>query len=75
MRVQVSIGDATKTLASRIWENWIPFGSETEAEIAVVATARVPLSDVFSAGKHACQALLTRKFSHMSLETTCSAAV
>ncbi|CAL8462063.1 g1594 [Coccomyxa elongata] len=50
--VKVSIGDATKTLASRIWENWIPFGTETaESEIAVVANARVPLADIFTAGK------------------------
>lgn len=48
---QVSVGDATKTLASRIWENWIPFGTETaESEIAVVANARVPLADIFTAG-------------------------
>ena len=47
----MSIGDATKTLASRIWENWIPFGSETvESEISVVASARLPLADIFSAG-------------------------
>lgn len=51
--MQVSLGDATKTLASRIWENWIPFGTETaESEIAVVANARVPLADIFTAGMH-----------------------
>lgn len=50
--LQVTIGDATKPLASRIWENWMPFGSEaSEAEVVDVAWARVPLADVLAAGK------------------------
>lgn len=51
---QVTIGDATKPLASRIWENWMPFGTEaSEAEVVDVAWARVPLADILAAGKAA----------------------
>lgn len=50
--LQVTIGDATKTLASRIWDTWIPFGSESETEVTTVASCRIPLADILAAGKH-----------------------
>ena len=49
--LQVTIGDATKTLASRIWDTWIPFGSESETEVTTVASCRIPLADILAAGK------------------------
>jgi len=49
--LQVTIGDATKTLASRIWDTWIPFGTESETEVTTVASCRVPLADILAAGK------------------------
>jgi hypothetical protein len=51
MGVQVTIGDATKTLASRIWDTWIPFGTESETEVTTVASCRIPLADILAAGK------------------------
>ena len=51
MGVQVTIGDATKTLASRIWDTWIPFGTESETEVTTVANCRIPLADILAAGK------------------------
>ena len=48
--LQVTIGDATKTLASRIWDTWIPFGSESETEVTTVASCRIPLADILAAG-------------------------
>ena len=47
---QVTVGDATKPLASRIWEHWMPFGTESEAEVVAIASARAPLADVLAAG-------------------------
>ena len=47
----MTIGDATKTLASRIWDTWIPFGTESETEVTTVASCRIPLADILSAGK------------------------
>ncbi len=49
----MTIGDATKTLASRIWDTWIPFGSESETEVTTVASCRIPLADILAAGKRA----------------------
>ncbi|CAL5228044.1 g11108 [Coccomyxa viridis] len=49
--IKVTIGDATKTLASRIWDTWIPFGSESETEVTTVASCRIPLADILAAGK------------------------
>ncbi|CAK0771570.1 hypothetical protein CVIRNUC_003873 [Coccomyxa viridis] len=51
--IKVTIGDATKTLASRIWETWIPFGTESETEVTTVASCRIPLADILAAGKAA----------------------
>ena len=47
----MTIGDATKTLASRIWDTWIPFGTESETEVTTVASCRIPLADILAAGK------------------------
>lgn len=47
----MTIGDATKTLASRIWDTWIPFGTESETEVTTVANCRIPLADILAAGK------------------------
>ena len=57
---QVTVGDATKPLASRIWEHWMPFGTESEAEIVAIASARVPLADVLASGKASGSWKLTR---------------
>jgi hypothetical protein len=56
----VTVGDATKPLASRIWEHWMPFGTESEAEVVAIASARAPLADVLASGSASGSWKLTR---------------